>query len=82
MRNKNGNRWRGVHRIPREQKRIVCKRTKVKTLLIAFSNNKGIIYKEFVPVGQTTNAAFLLGSLNRLLQRIRRVWPQLHRTGK
>ena len=52
------------------------------TLLIAFFDNKGIIHKEFVPAGQTINAAFYQAVLNRLLQDIRRVRPELHRTGK
>ena len=43
---------------------------------------KGIIHKEFVPVGQITNAAFYQAVLNLLLQRTRRVRPELHRTGK
>ena len=32
--------------------------SKVKTLLIIFFDNKGIIHKEFVPASQTINAAF------------------------
>ena len=54
----------------------------VKTLLIAFLDNKGIIHKEFVPAGQTINAAFCQAVLNRLIQRIWRIRPELHRTGK
>ena len=50
--------------------------------MIAFFDNKGIIHKEFIPVGQTINAAFYQAVLNRLLQHIRRVWSVLHRTGK
>ena len=55
---------------------------KVKTLLIAFFDNKGIIHKEFVLAGQTINATFYQAVLNRLLQCIRWVRPELHRTGK
>ena len=55
---------------------------KVKTLLIAFLDNNCLIHKEFVPAGQTINAAFYQVVLNRLLQRIRRIQPDLHRTGK
>ena len=56
---------------------------KAKTLLIAFFDNKGIIiHKEFVPAGQIINVAFYQAVLNRLLQRIRRVLPELHRTAK
>ena len=57
-------------------------KSKVKTLLIAFFDNKGIIHKEFVPAAQTINATFYHAVLNRLLQRIRRVRSELHRTGK
>ena len=33
-------------------------KSKVKTMLIAFFDNDGIIHKEFVPPGQTVNAVF------------------------
>ena len=65
---------------PRPKKSL--QKSKVKTLLIAFFDNKGIIHEEFVPAGQTINTAFYKAILNRLLQRIRRVRPELHRTGK
>ena len=81
IRNQNGNRRRGVHQLPCNQKNLLQKYN-VKTLLIAFFDNKGIIHKEFVPAGQTINAAFYRTVLNRLLQRIRQVQPALHRTGK
>ena len=58
IRNKNGNWWRSVHRLPRDQKSRLQK-SKVKTCWSAFFNRKGIIHKEFVPAGQTINAAFL-----------------------
>ena len=66
---------------PRSKKNCLHK-SKVKTLSIAFFDNKGIIHKEFLPAGLTINAAFYQAVLNQLLQRIRRVWPELHRTGK
>ena len=50
-------------------------------MLIAFFDSHGVIHKEFVPPGQTVNAAFYEQVLKRLLQRIRRVRPELHRTG-
>ena len=56
-------------------------KSKVKTMLIAFFDIKGIIHKEFVPMGQTVNAAFYEQVLRRLLQRIRRVRPELHKPG-
>ena len=66
---------------PRPEERRL-KRSKAEKLLIAFFDNKGIIYKEFVPAGQNINAEFYQAGLNRLLQRIRRVRPDFHRTGK
>ena len=81
IRKQNGNRWRGVHQLPRDQKSHL-QISKVKTLFMAFFDNKGIIHKEFVPAGQTINAAFYQAVLNRFLQRIRWVRPELHRTGK
>ena len=71
IRNQNGNWWRGIHRLPRDQKR----------LLTAFFDNKSIIHKEFVPAGQTIYAAFYQAVLNRLL-RILWVRPELYSTGK
>ena len=41
-----------------------------------------IIHKKLVPEGQTINAACYQAVLNGLLQRIRRVWPEFHRSGK
>ena len=65
---------------PRPKKNRLQK-SKVKTPLKAFFDNKGIIHKEFVPAGQTIYAAFYQEVLNRLL-RILRVRPELYRTGK
>ncbi|KAJ4448244.1 hypothetical protein ANN_10258 [Periplaneta americana] len=67
---------------PRPKKKSRLQKSKVKTLLIAVFDNNGIIHKEFVPAGQTINAAFYQSVLNLLLQRIRRVRPELHKTGK
>ena len=60
-------------------KRSRLQKSKAKTLLIAFFHNKGIIHKEFAPTGQTINAAIYQVVLNRLLQRIGRVRPELRR---
>jgi len=49
-------------------------------MLIAFFDSNGIIHKEFVPAGQIVNSAFYKEVLKRLLRRIHRVWPELHRT--
>jgi len=51
-------------------------------MLIAFFDSDSIIHKEFVPVGQTVNSTFYKEVLKRLLRRIHRVWPELHRTGQ
>ena len=52
------------------------KKSKVKTLLIAFFDKKGITHKEFVSAGQTINAAFFR-SVSRiwLLGEGGGVWP-------
>ena len=63
-------------------RKIHLQNSKFKTLLIAFFDNKGIIHKEFVHAGETINAAFNQAVSNWLLQRIQRVRPELHRTGK
>ncbi|GBL98944.1 Histone-lysine N-methyltransferase SETMAR [Araneus ventricosus] len=52
------------------------------TLLIAFFDTKDLIHHEFVPSGTTVNAEFYKGVLKRLLQRIRRVRPQLYQNGQ
>lgn len=50
--------------------------SKIKTMLIVFYDSIGIVHHEFVPTGQTVNAAFYLEVLRRLLARIRRIRPQ------
>ena len=52
---------------PNDQERVICKKSKVKTLLIAILDNKGIIQKEFVPAGQIINVAFYQAVLNQFL---------------
>ena len=51
-------------------------------MLIAFPDSDVIIHKEFVPVGQTVNSTFYEEVFKRLLRRIHRVRPELHRTGQ
>ena len=46
-----------VFRLPRDQKSHL-QESMVETLSIPFFDNNGIIHKEFVPAGQTINAAF------------------------
>jgi hypothetical protein len=59
----------------------IRKKSKVKTLLIAFDSD-GIIHKEFVQEWQTVNFEFYEQVMKRLLQCIRLVQPELHRTGQ
>jgi hypothetical protein len=51
-------------------------------MLTAFFDSDGIIHKEVVPAGQTVNSAFYEEVLQRLLRRIHRVQPELHRTAQ
>ena len=43
--------------LPRPKKAHMSK-SKIKVILIAFFNQKGIVYHEFVPVGETVNRHF------------------------
>lgn len=56
-------------------------KSKIKSMLICFYDSKGIVLKEFVPVGQTVNAVFYVGVLKRLVSRIRRVRPEYREEG-
>ena len=44
-------------------------------MLICFFDQKGIVHKEFVPPGQTVNAAFYVEVLKRLRENVRRKPP-------
>jgi len=63
-------------------KKSRLQKSKVKTILIAYLDSDGIIHNELVPAGQTVNFAFYEKILKRLLRRIHRVRPELHRTGQ
>ena len=43
--------------------------------LICFFDQKGIVHTEFVPPGQTVNAAFYVKVLRRLWENVRRKRP-------
>jgi len=43
--------------------------------LICFFDQKGIVHKEFVPPGQTVNAAFYVEVLKGLWENVRRKLP-------
>ena len=47
-------------------------RRNIKSMLICFFDQKGIVHKEFVPPGQTVNAAFYVEVLKRLWEDARR----------
>ena len=50
-------------------------RSYIKSMLICFFDQKGIVHKEFVPLGQTVNAAFYIEVLRRLRENVRRTRP-------
>ena len=50
-------------------------RSNIKSMLICFFDQKGIVHKEFVPPGQTVNAAFYVEVLKRLRENVRRKRP-------
>lgn len=54
-------------------------RSNVKSMLIIFFDIRGIVYKEFVPFGQTVNSVYYLGVLRRLRENVRRKRPELWR---
>ena len=50
-------------------------RSNIKSMLICFFDQKGIVHKEFVPPGRTVNAAFYVEVLRRLRENVRRKRP-------
>jgi len=53
----------------------------VKTILVIFFDWQGVIHKEFVPEGETINAVYYKGVMERLLNRIRLVRPGICESG-
>lgn len=48
-------------------------KSKIKTRLMSFFDSHGIIHNEFMPLGQTVNAAFYKDVFDGLLNQIQRV---------
>ena len=64
---------------PRPKKARMSK-SKMKSIVIVFFYSKGVVHKEFVPPGQTVNAAFYVEVLKRLKKRVARVRPEIANT--
>ena len=60
-----------------KRKKARMSKSRVKTMLIAFFDVRGIVHFKFVPQGQTVNAAFYLEALKRLKHWIARVRPDI-----
>jgi len=56
-------------------------KSRVKTMLVIFFDWQGVIHKEFFPKGETINAVYYKGVMERLLNRIRRVRPGICESG-
>jgi len=61
--------------ISKTQKACVKKR-KLKTMLICFFDQEGIVHREFVPPGMTVNADFYCDVLRRLRENVQCKMPQ------
>jgi hypothetical protein len=56
-------------------KKLKFQKSRIKTMLIMFSDSQGVVYQEFVADGKTVNAEFYEGVMDGLLKRIQRVRP-------
>lgn len=63
------------------RKKVRAEKSRIKTMLITFFDNQGIIHKEFLPEGTTMNAARYIEILTRFMKRLRRVRPQYAQQG-
>jgi hypothetical protein len=62
-------------------KKFRLQNSKIKTMLITFSDKQGVTHKEFVPEGQRVNSAFYVEVIGRLLNRISEVRSQFRAEG-
>ena len=61
--------------------KVRASKSKVKTMVVVFFDAQGLIHHEFVPEGKTVNSEMYEGILERLLARIRRVRPDMFKSG-
>ena len=66
---------------PRRKKNLRFQKSCVKTMLGIFFDWQGVIHKGFAPEGETINAVYYKGVMERLLNRIRRVRPGMCESG-
>ncbi|XKL64927.1 hypothetical protein PGB90_005013 [Kerria lacca] len=62
-------------------KKARMSKSKVKSLLIAFFDIKGVVHHEYVPAGQTINVVFYIQVLERLRARVFCVQLELAQNG-
>ena len=62
-------------------KKLRFQKSHVKTMLVIFFDWQGVIHKEFNPEGETINAVYDKGVMERLLNRIRHVRPGMCESG-
>jgi len=62
-------------------KKVCLQKSKVKTMLVCFYNNKVNIHHKFVPEGPTVTGIFYLSVLEHLWKRIHRVQPEYSAPG-
>ena len=64
-----------------QPKKLKFQKSRVKTMLVIFFDWQGVIHKEFLPEGETINAVYYKGVMERLLNRIQRVRPGMCESG-
>lgn len=57
-------------------KKARMSKSRVKSMLITFFDAKGVIFREFVPAGQTVNGQYYADVIRRLKDRVHRVRPE------